>query len=270
MNPADTRGTSLNAQGSMQSMVDGWTFLVGQYPNHSFSSDGPVRSFLANVDNAFLNMVVIEAPTGGPKAFAEALGHATAIMKQCPFPAMLASVPQWHPDGADAIFGGAGLSHAQDMWGMATNDLAPARRPEPELDFRLIRDPQSAIDIGLINAAAYEMPPEDFAVTASVHQWTGQQFGVVGYDKGVPVTSALTYIQDGQIYVGWVATLPDRHGQGLGEAAMRRAIAAAQEAAGKPLPLWLHATEAGRPLYRSMGFEEAARMRLHVLKGEAH
>lgn len=55
-----------------------------------------------------------------------------------------------------------------------------------------------------------------------------------------------------------------------GETAMRRAIVAAQEAASVPLPLWLHATQAGRPLYRSMGFGEAAQMRLHVLQGEAH
>ena len=268
MKPAQTPAISLDARGSVESLIDGWTFLVGQYPDHSVARNGPVRGLVANTDNAFLNMVVIEAPTGGPHGFAEALAQAAAIMRRCPYPAMLASVPQWYPDGADALFAEAGLAHAQDLWGMAAGELAPARRPEPQLDFRLIRDLQSAIDIGLVNAAAYAMPPAAFAITANVHQWTGEHFGVVGYADGEPVTSALTYIQDRQIYIGWVATLPDRHGQGLGEAAMRRAIAAAQQAAKEPLPLWLHATEAGRPLYRSMGFAEAAHMRLHVLAGE--
>lgn len=55
-----------------------------------------------------------------------------------------------------------------------------------------------------------------------------------------------------------------------GEAAMRRAIAATQQAASQPVPLWLHVTEAGRPLCRSMGFRDAAHMRLHVLQGAAH
>ncbi|MET4132661.1 hypothetical protein ABIE62_001797 [Porphyrobacter sp. MBR-155] len=56
-----------------------------------------------------------------------------------------------------------------------------------------------------------------------------------------------------------------------GDAAMRRAvIAATQQAASQPLPLWLQVTEAGRPLCRSMGFRDAAHMRLHVLQGAAH
>lgn len=267
---ADTLRMSLDAHGSVQSLTSGWTYLVGQYPKHVLSSAGPVRTLVANVDNAFLNMVVIEEPTGGPQAFAEALGQATGIMARCPYPAMLASAPQWYPDEADALFASAGLAHAQDLWGMSAEALAPARWPEPPLDYRLIRNRQSAIDIGLVNAAAYTLPVEAFAITDNVHQWSGEHFGVVGYADGAPVTGALAYIQDEQIYIGWVATLPDRHGQGLGEAAMRRAIAAAQEAATKPLPLWLHATEAGRPLYRSMGFRETAHMRLHVLQGEAH
>lgn len=270
MNPAGTLPIPLNAHGSVQSLVDGWTFLASRYPRHSFSSDGPVRGLLANVDNAFLNMAVIEAPTGGPRAFSEALAQAAGIMERCPYPAMLASVPQWYPDEADALFAKAGLAHAQDLWGMAARTLAPARRAEPDIEFRLIRDRQSAVDIGLVNAAAYAMPAEAFAITDNVHQWSGEHFGVVGYADGEAVTGALAYVQDDQIYVGWVATLPDRHGQGLAEAAMRRAIAAAQEAAPKPLPIWLHATQAGRPLYRSMGFEDAAHMRLHVLDGAAH
>lgn len=267
---ADTHRTGLDDRGSVASLTAGWTFLVGQYPDHAFTSDGTVRSFIANVDNAFLNMVLIEAPTGGPRGFAKALAQAAEIMERCPYPAMLASVPQWYPDGADALFASAGLALAQDLWGMAAEALAPARWPEPPLDYRLIRDRQSAIDIGLINAAAYSMPAEAFAITDNVHQWSGEHFGVVGYADGEPVTSALAYIQDEQIYIGWVATQPDRHGQGLGEAAMRRAIVAAQDAAARPLPLWLHATEAGRPLYRSMGFRDAAHMRLHVLQGDAH
>lgn len=267
---ADTHRIGLDARGSVASLIAGWTFLVGQYPKHTFTSNGPVRSFLANVDNAFLNMVVIDAPTGGPQGFAEALAQATEIMERCPFPAMLASVQQWYPGEAEALIAKAGLVHAQDLWGMAAAALAPARRPEPKLDYRLIRDHQSAIDIGLVNAAAYAMPAEAFAITDNVHQWSGKHFGVVGYADGAPVTGALAYIQDDQIYIGWVATLPDRYGQGLGEAAMRRAIVAAQEAASGPLPMWLHATQAGRPLYRSMGFCDAAQIRLHVLEGAAH
>ena len=65
-----------------------------------------------------------------------------------------------------------------------------------------------------------------------------------------------------------VATLPDLHGKGFGEATMRRAIAAAQDAVGHKR-LWLHATASGRPLYRSMGFDDGAQLDLHSFGGHA-
>jgi GNAT superfamily N-acetyltransferase len=156
-----------------------------------------------------------------------------------------------------------------EIWGMAATSLAEPRRPEPSLDWRLVNDARTSIDIGLVNAAAYAMPQEQFAVSHNVHEWSGKCYGIVGYDGEMPVTASLAFIRDRQIYVGWVATLPDRHGQGLGEAAMRRSIVAAQEAAKRSLPIWLHATEAGRPLYRSMGFEDAGQTTFHTLTAAA-
>ena len=255
----------LDAPGSVESMIAGWTFLVCQYPRHEIRQEGPVRTFFSQENNAFLNILLIDRAVPDSEAFSKALERVRAEMTRCRFGSMVASVPQWYPEGSDAIFAQHGLVPALDMWGMVTTALSPPRRIEPDLDYRLIRDPQTSIDIGLVNAAAYAMSAQEFAVTHNLHSWSGEHFGIVGYDGDTPVTAALTYIQDEQIYVGWVATLPDRYGQGLGEAAMRRAIAAAQEAARRPLPIWLHATEMGRPLYRSMGFADAALMRFHVI-----
>lgn len=75
------------------------------------------------------------------------------------------------------------------------------------------------------------------------------------------MTGALAMAFDEMTYIGWVATLPSLYGRGYGEAAMRRAIAAARDAVG-PRRLWLHATEMGRPLYAAMGFESGAAMQL--------
>jgi ribosomal protein S18 acetylase RimI-like enzyme len=53
--------------------------------------------------------------------------------------------------------------------------------------------------------------------------------------------------------VGLVATLPELQRRGYAEAVMRHAMAQAQEEAG-PKQTVLHATAAGEPLYRAMGF----------------
>lgn len=102
-----------------------------------------------------------------------------------------------------------------------------------------------------------------FAVTGNIHHWSGVHVGAVGYADGHPVTSALAYLVGDRIYIAMVATLPGHHGKGYGEAAMRRVIVAVQEAVGEKR-LWLHATEMGRPLYRSMGFDEGARLDLYA------
>ncbi|GMN04379.1 GNAT family N-acetyltransferase [Altererythrobacter sp. MTPC7] len=264
----DASGPRLDAHGSVVSMIDGWTYLVGQYPNHEIQIEGPVRSFIANVDNAFLNMLLVAEPVSEPAVFRAALAVAGKIMASCPYPTMLASVPAWYPADGPDLFERHGFAPALDMWGMAASEILPSRRSEPDIDWRKIHEVQGSVDIGLVNAAAYDMDPAAFAMTENLHQWSGQHFAIVGYEGDTPVTAALAYVQEAQIYVGWVATLPDRYGRGLGEAAMRRAIVAAQEAAGRPLPIWLHATEMGRPLYRNMGFADTALMRLHTWPGD--
>jgi ribosomal protein S18 acetylase RimI-like enzyme len=65
------------------------------------------------------------------------------------------------------------------------------------------------------------------------------------------------------IYIAMVATLPDLHGRGYAEAAMRRAIAEAQ-AAGGSRRIWLHATATGRPVYNAMGFADGAELAIYT------
>ena len=58
----------------------------------------------------------------------------------------------------------------------------------------------------------------------------------------------------GYRYVALVATDPAHQRRGYGEAAMRHALDAAAQSHGDR-PTFLHATDAGRPIYARMGYE---------------
>ena len=71
---------------------------------------------------------------------------------------------------------------------------------------------------------------------------------------GEPAGACIT-VNDGHACgVYWVATLPDHRSQGVGRAVMTAALNHVDD-----VPATLTATEAGRPLYESMGFRTVAR-----------
>lgn len=245
-----------------QCFVDAWRYIGGQYPDAVLAQVGPVAVTLSQTVCPFFNMIAISGPTEDPAALRQALATARGYAERCPHDAMLLLSPDWLPDGAADILAKEGLTYSMSMWGMAADGLTPPRRDEPALEYRIAADEATALDVGRVNADAYGMPHEIFAVTGNLHLWSGTQFAVVGYQDGRAVTSAQAYLLGDRIYIAMVATLPGLHGRGYGEAAMRRAIGAAQQAVGER-PLWLHATAMGQPLYQSMGFADGAQMDLY-------
>ena len=246
--------------------VAAWRYMTGQYPGNITARIGVVDVMLSQTVCPFFNMLAINAAVEEATALRQAIETARAYADRCPYDSMLLIPPGFLPGGADAVLADAGLALSMSLSGMAAERLAPPRREQPVLDFRVARDEATALDLGYVNADAYGMPRETFAVTGRIPQWSGTQFGVVGYMGDRPVTAAEAYLLDDCVYVAMVATLPDCHGLGYGEAAMRRVIAAAQDAGGGNR-VWLHATDMGRPLYRSMGFEPGAQVDLYTFGG---
>ena len=254
--------TDLDTINATRVFVDAWRYMAAQYPGHILAQIGPVEVMLSQTDCAFFNMLAINGPTRDEAALRQAVATARGYADQCPHGTMLLLPPAFLAENAGTVLADHGAAFSMSLWGMATGTLAPPRRAEPALEFRLARDEATALDLGWVNADAYGMPRDALAVTGRIPKWSGTQVGVVGYADGKPVTAAQAYLLGDCIYVAMVATLPDGHGKGYGEAAMRRAIGAVQDIAGEKR-LWLHATEMGRPLYRSMGFEVGERMDLY-------
>lgn len=250
----------------VRTLVEAWGFMTAQYPGHLHATDGALAVTLSQTNCAFFNLVTIERPVADLAVLSSTLSDARRYRATCPHDALLLVCPEWLPEGGGEVLAEHQLTLFMKMWGMSADRLLPPRRPAPSLDFRLVTDEAGGLDIGLVNAAAYDSSPETMAVTGAIPAWSGHSYGIVGYEDGRAVTSTLSFVTGEMIYIAMVATLPGLHGRGYAEAAMRRAIAEAQDAAGER-QLWLHATEMGRPVYKAMGFAEGALLELHGFGG---
>jgi GNAT superfamily N-acetyltransferase len=253
--------SSVDAAASVGMLIDAWALMTGRFSNHRIEAAGGVATTFANRPLAFFNLSMLDRPLVEADAFRDALGVARTRASACRHSSFLALCGDWAPPSWEDLSAQAGWLRAMSLVGMAAQRLLPPRRPGPSLAFRPIGDPATALDLGLVNALAYEMPPETFDCVAEMALWNGASFGAVGYDDGRPVACAATFLVGEIIYVAMVACAPGLHGRGYGEATMRWAIDQAQLAIG-PRPIRLHATAAGLPLYRSMGFVDGAELTL--------
>jgi hypothetical protein len=209
----------------------------------------------------FLNVSTLDRPLADPSAFRAALCEARARAEDCAHGSMLALCDDWAPAGWEDLAAEAGWLRSLALTTMAADRLRPPRRAEPTLEFRAVDAPALGRDLGLVNALAYAMPADLFDCVGEMGLWQGGGFGVVGYDDGRPVTCAAAFALGDMIYLAMVASDPATHGRGFAEAAMRRVILDAERVVGGRR-LWLHATDIGLPLYRSMGFEPGAALTL--------
>ncbi len=246
---------------NVRMLVDAWTLMVGRLPTSTLQRAHGVASVFGHVPLSFLNVSILDRPLTDPAAFRGAVETARTRAGTCRHSSLVALCTAWAPQGWAEMAAAAGLKPMLNMTGMAADALLPARRPAPAAELRLITDVGAASDLASVNAVAYGMKVEEFDCIANLHLWRERSFGVVAYADGRAAAAAATFVIGDRTYVAFVATLPDARGQGLAEAAIRRAVELAEAEAG-PKRLWLHASDMGRPLYESMGFNAGASLPL--------
>lgn len=246
---------------NVKTLVDAWKLMSGRYPDSHFQSDGSVASAFANVPMSFLNISFQERPAAGEADLRGMFSTMRDRVKSCPQPSLVGLCDGWVPEGWQAIAAEEGFSFLLNMTGMAADEMLPVRRPLPKLEYRRVQTDAAARDLAMINAQAYGMPAEIWECTCNLHMWQPDTYGYVGYREGVAVCAASALPIEGAMYIAWVATLPGEHGKGYAEAVMREAVEKGRVGMGKRR-LVLHASDMGKPLYRSMGFTVGSKIPL--------
>jgi len=177
----------------------------------------------------------------------------------CPHGSLIALCEPWMPENWQAIAAEEGFSLALNLTGMATARLLPARRSAPPLEFRQVQDDDTARDLAGVNSQAYGMTMELWECICNTRLYPETTCAFVAYRDGIAISTAATLPVHDDLYVAFVATLPGEHGKGYAEAVMRHAIEQGQTRMGARRMI-LHASDAGQPLYRSMGFQAGCRV----------
>jgi GNAT superfamily N-acetyltransferase len=158
---------------------------------------------------------------------------------------------------AAAVLGACELTPLLPMTGMVARHIAPVARASQDVELAVPQDDAGFAAMIDVNSAAYgmDLSPAKPAFGTSAF-WTGH-VPVLGRAGGTAATSAAVLMSGGHRYVGLVATDPGFRKRGLAEAAMRLALDVAAQRHGD-LPTFLHATDAGRPIYARMGYQPVA------------
>jgi len=246
---------------TVEVLIEAWKLMVGRFPGAVIEHSKGVATTFAHLPLPFLNLSMPDCPL----ANAEDLRGALAVVKErantCKNVSLLALCEAWAPAEWEQVALEEGFAMALNMTGMAAEHLLPPRRAMPELALHRVSDEATARDLAMINSQAYGMPADLFECMCNLYLWHEDSFGYVGYAEGKAVTCAAAFPVLGTMYIAFVATVPEYHGKGYAEAAMRHVIEQAARSMGR-LHMTLHASDMGRPVYRAMGFKPGGRVML--------
>ncbi|NBD12075.1 GNAT family N-acetyltransferase [Corallococcus silvisoli] len=157
---------------------------------------------------------------------------------------------------ADAVLAARGLKPGMVTTGMVADRLLEPVRPLPPLDLRPVRDAWGHNAIADVNAASYDMPQVLGREALAAPGIFGPECrAFVGCHEGAPTTTTAALRVEGVVYIALVATLAEHRRQGAAETVLRHALEQAKAAWGLERTV-LHATAAGAPVYRRMGYRD--------------
>ncbi|MFI1198259.1 GNAT family N-acetyltransferase [Streptomyces sp. NPDC020883] len=160
----------------------------------------------------------------------------------------------------------AGLEHAFPGTGMAGNLLPLAEPHHPDLTFVRVTTDAQLQDYADLNSRAYGFPPADGRDGLGASDlWKSRAWAWLALRDGVPVACAATVAADGRLFVALVATAPEWQHRGYGEAVTRKALYEGARATGLTRAT-LHATPAGAPVYRRIGFQPNSTIHFYRLR----
>jgi GNAT superfamily N-acetyltransferase len=232
-----------------------WEVMTSRFPGSVHVVEDNLATHFANIPLFFFNLSVYDAPIADAEALSQLFCVARARGSLIPHASMVTFAAEEAIANWQDVATASGFMPAISIAGMYADDLAPPTRPAPTgLEFRSCSQPEVCADIATVNTLAYHMPAELGRCMNHPPLWQPDSYGAVAYFEGKPVATTGVFPVEGTIYIALVATHPDFERRGFAEAVFRHAAEEGRRLHGN-LPLTLHATEAGRPVYEKLGFK---------------
>ncbi len=244
---------------SVSQFREAWRVLCSASPAARFDAGDGVEYIFCGLPVAFFNVALVTARHVSGPALAAMGERACAWAAATSLPWLFIVTHEALAPGVDAssVLDGCGLTPMIPMTGMLAHDISPGRPVPDGLRLDVPADDDACAAIFDVNGAAYGVDLDaGKPVFGKPAFWAGH-VPVLGHAGGTPVASAAVLMVDGYRYVALVATDPAYQRRGYAEAAMRHALDVAARRHGERTS-FLHATDAGRPIYTRMGYETVA------------
>ena len=264
-NRGNTTGMMTNTTRVLESMdqyASVWKVLVAELPGADLEDKQGLSISWADSPFPFWNAVFLTEPSIDAAQLKKRLREAAAYMRQKRQAGLIYLCEEYLTSSAKAALpfalGEARLELSLRVHGMAGNILPLTASSHPALQMRRVTDEAQLMFYADINCEGYGFPLDwGRAGLRGTRLWTERAYSYLGYEGDHPVCGASAMEHDGNIYLAMVATRPNAQRKGYGEAVVRHALQAAHDGTGLSRTI-LHASDAGFPVYRRVGYDKTA------------
>ena len=129
-----------------------------------------------------------------------------------------------------------------------------------------VTDPQSSALAGDIQASAFELPRASVSRALDASRTAGEAVTFIGFRNGKPLAALTAVRSHSSVGVWTMATLPGHQREGIGRALLTRVLEKYRQEGANCF--YLSASEAGRPLYESIGFKTVGEYGIWILPND--
>ncbi len=252
---------------SIRQFRDAWRLMCTGGTGHSLAAGEGIEYIFSGLPISFFNVALLTGRDITSDSL-RAYGHdACGWASDKTVPWLFIVTHEALDAGIDAVavLDGCGLAPVMPLTGMFAQQVAPVARVPDGLLLTVPDDDPGCAAVLDVNSLAYAMDLDAGKVLIGKRSFWNDHVPVLGVAGGKPASSAAVLMVDGYRYVALVATDPAQQRRGYAEAAMRHALEVAARAHGER-PTVLHASDAGRPIYRRMGYDTIATHTLFMEK----
>lgn len=241
---------------SIQLFRESWRLMFADRPGATTGSGGGVDYVFSGLPVPFFNLAFVTSRGDSADTLQARAREACGWAADKHVPWLLLVTHEALQSGVEpvAALEGGGLVPMLQLTGMIASRVAPGRAVPRGLRLQVPEDDAGCAAMLEVNGAAYGMSLAAARPALGRHSFWAYHMPAIGLVDATPVCSAAVIMASGYRYVALVATDPRHQKRGYGEAVTRHALDAAVQSHGDK-PTFLHATDAGRPIYARMGYE---------------
>jgi len=245
-----------------QEFLTSWELCASPFPEAELLDRPGIATRWANIDFRFYNALCLTAELYDEETLTQSVAEGIAFMRARPYPGWMVVTQESLTDAAQNVLTGLIDSMrlaSMPATGMAGDILPLKEKVIPNLRFARISDDDSVTTFAELNCLAYGFPLEagQSVIGADIF-WREHAYGFIAYEGELPVATATGIVCGTSIFLFLVATRPEAQRKGYADAVIRHALNAAYAATGIRRTS-LQATDAGRPVYRRIGYLDICR-----------